>query len=186
MGVSRRSAHESVTTGSLVADIGISTVIRPHEDPVRVIESIRGLFPEWETDSKLESSEFPQTRREIVLEGGVDSLDKLLETARDQRILDTALDAMSIRLDGDYTEFAISRQASMVGKLSFVLDDRPLGGEIVVRIRMQGLSEWLERSTWHLGRDSVPRAIGDGLGMSEEGEPVEWFDKRGNPTMSDD
>jgi len=70
--------------------------------------------------------------------------------------------------------------------LSFVLDDRTLGGEIVVRIRMQGLSEWLERSTWHLGRDSVPRAIGDGLGMSEEGEPVEWFDKRGNPTMSDD
>jgi len=32
----------------------------------------------------------------------------------------------------------------------------------------------------------VSRAVGDGLSMSEQGEPVEWFDKLGNPTINDD
>ena len=169
-----------------MADIGISTVIRPHEDPSRVVESIRGLFPDWEPGAIPDVSEFPQTRSEFRLEGTSESLDTLLETARDQRILDTALDAMSMRIEGDFTEFTISRQASIVGKLSFVLEEGALGGKITVKIRMRGLADWLERSTWHAGRGSVPRSIGDGLGMSEEGEPMEWFDKRGNPTIGDD
>ena len=121
-----------------------------------------------------------------MLEGGCESLDSLLESARNQRILDTALDAMSMRLEDDSTIFSVSRQGAIAGKLSFVLEERTLGGEITVRIEMQGLADWLERLTWHSGRDSIPRVIGDGLGMSEQGDPVEWFDKRGNPTMGDD
>lgn len=133
-----------------------------------------------------ESSSFPQTRQDVLLEGGCESLDSLLESARNQRILDTALDAMSMRLEDDSTIFSVSRQGAIAGKLSFVLEERTLGGEITVRIEMQGLADWLERLTWHSGRDSIPRVIGDGLGMSEQGDPVEWFDKRGNPTMGDD
>ena len=169
-----------------MADIQLSTVIRPHEDPALVVESVRGLFPDWEPESVPESSSFPQTRQDILLEGGCESLDSLLESARNQRILDTALDAMSMRLEDDSTIFSVSRQGAIAGKLSFVLEERTLGGEITVRIEMQGLADWLERLTWHSGRDSIPRVIGDGLGMSEQGDPVEWFDKRGNPTMGDD
>ena len=169
-----------------MVDIQLSTVIRPHEDPARVVEAVRGLFPDWDPGIVPESSSFPQIRQDFLLDGGCESLDYLLELARDQRILDTALDAMSMGIEGDFTLFSVSRQAAMAGKLSFVLEERPLGGEIVVRIEMQGLVEWLERVTWHPGRDSVPRAIGDGLSMSKQGEPVEWFDKRGNPTIGDD
>ena len=169
-----------------MADIGISTVLYPHEDLTRVVESVRGLFPDWIPNALPETSAFPQRRSEVTLEGVSDSLETLLESARNQRILDTALDAMSMRLEGDSTEFSISRQASMAGKLSFVLEERTMGGEITVSIQMSELADWLERMTWHPGRDSVPRRIGDGLSMSEEGEPVEWFDKRGNRTLGDD
>ena len=169
-----------------MADIGISTVLYPHEDPARVVESVRGLFPDWMPNAEPENSAFPQRRLAVILEGASDSIETLLESARDQRILDTALDAMSMRLEGDYTEFSISRQASMAGKLSFVLEERALGGEITVSIQMAELADWLQRMTWHPGRDSIPRSIGDGLSMSEQGEPVEWFDKRGNRTLGED
>ena len=109
-----------------MADIEISTVLYPHEDPARVVESVRELFPDWMPNAEPENSAFPQRRLAVVLEGVSDSIETLLESARDQRILDTALDAMSMRLEGDYTEFSISRQASMAGKLSFVLEERTL------------------------------------------------------------
>ncbi len=169
-----------------MADIGVSTVIRAHEDFVKVVKSVQVMFPDWEPGATLGHSEFPQNRDEMILQGESESLDTLFDSARDQRILDTALDAMSLGLNGDFTEFSISRQASIVGKLSFVLERRNMGGEIVVRVHRDGLAEWLERSTWHPGRDSIPRSIGDGLSMSEQGEPTEWFDKKGNPTMNDD
>ena len=169
-----------------MAEIRLSTIIQPHEDAIRVIESVRNMFPEWVPDSLPESSTFPQSRQKIVLEGECETLDNLLDSARDQRILDTALDAMSTNMRGDSTNFSISRQAAMAGKLSFVLEERPLGGDIEVGIVMEGLAEWLEKVTWHPGRDSVPRFVGDGLSMSEQGDPTEWFDKRGNPTMNDD
>ena len=169
-----------------MAGIRLSTKIRPHEDPIRVVESVLRMFPEWVSDSVLEPNTFPQSRKNVVLEGECETLDNLLDSARDQRILDTALDAMSMNMRGDSTNFSISRQAAMAGKLSFVLEERPLGGEIEVGIVMEGLAEWLEKVTWHPGRDSVPRFVGDGLSMTEQGDPTEWFDKRGNPTMNDD
>tara|TARA_B100000029_G_scaffold200612_1_gene198937 strand:+ start:3099 stop:3608 length:510 start_codon:yes stop_codon:yes gene_type:complete len=169
-----------------MVDIQLSTIIRPHEDPARVVEAVRGLFPDWDPEVVPESSSFPKIQQDFMVEGRCESLDSLVELAREQRILDTALDAISMRLEGDFTVFSVSRQAAMAGKLSFVLEERSLGGEITVRIEMEGLAEWLERITWHPGRDSVPRAIGDGLSMSNRGEPVEWFDKRGNPTIGDD
>ena len=52
----------------------------------------------------------------------------LLTKLREQAILDTALDAMSINLEGDSTTFEILRQASLNGKIAFnMIDDKPLG-----------------------------------------------------------
>ena len=169
-----------------MAGIRLSTKIRPHEDPIRVVESVLRMFPEWVSDSVPEPNTFPLSRKNVVLEGECETLDTLLDSARNLRILDTALDAISMNMQGVSASFSISRQAAMAGKLSFVLEERPLGGKIEVGIEMDGLAEWLERVTWHPGRDSVPRAVGDGLSMSEQGEPVEWFDKLGNPTINDD
>ena len=34
-------------------DIEVSTVIRPHEDFVKVVESVQGMFPDWEPGQRL-------------------------------------------------------------------------------------------------------------------------------------
>jgi len=113
-------------------------------------------------------------------------LDTLLETARNQRILDTALDAMTMELEGDSTGFALSRQAALAGKVSFVIDERAIGGEMRIGLTGENLAVWLEEQTWHAGRNSIPRSVGDDLAMSDDGEPVEWFDRKGNRTSGED
>ena len=115
-----------------------------------------------------------------------ESLGTLLEAVRIQRVLDTALDVMSLELDGSSTGFSLSRQAALAGKVSFVVKDRAIGGEMRVGLTGDGLAGWLEQQTWHAGRDSVPRSVGDELAMASDGEPVEWFDRNGKRTIGDD
>ena len=50
----------------------------------------------------------------------------------------------------------------------------------------ENLAVWLEEQTWHAGRNSIPRSVGDDLAMSDDGETVEWFDRKGNRTSGDD
>ncbi len=121
-----------------------------------------------------------------MMTGSSESLDTLLEVVRNQRILDTALDAMSLELDRGSTGFSLSRQAALAGKVSFVVKDRANGGEMRVGLTGEGLAAWLEQQTWHAGRDSVPRSVGDELTMASDGEPVEWFDRNGKRTIGDD
>ena len=63
---------------------------------------------------------------------------------------------MSKRIDGDTTEFYLSRQASIKGKVAFpVGENNELGGVIIVRISGPNLVQWLEAATWHDGRDDT-------------------------------
>jgi predicted RNA binding protein with dsRBD fold (UPF0201 family) len=121
-----------------------------------------------------------------MMTGSSDSLDTLLKAIRNQRILDTALDAMTLELDGGSTGFSLSRQAALAGKASFVIGSRGMGGEMRIGLTREDLADWLEHQTWHAGRDSIPRSVGDGLSMDGAGEPVEWFDRRGRRTISED
>ena len=141
--------------------ISVSTVVQPHEEPQRVVDAVREMFPDWSPDRIPENSAFPNERVAGMMTGSSDSLDTLLKAIRNQRILDTALDAMTLELDGDSTGFSLSRQAALAGKASFVIEGRGSGGEMRIGLTGDNLADWLEQQTWHAGRDSIPRNVGD-------------------------
>jgi len=156
----------------------VSTVVRSHDDPDKVIDSVRSIFPEWSPKRALEKSDFPLRRDSEEISGNVDSLDNLLSILRDNRILDTALDAMAMQADEEGTVFSLSRQSASIGKVSFVLGGSPLGGTMEISLTGRDIVIWLEQATWHNGRDIVPREVGDELAMTEDGEASEWFGSR--------
>ena len=166
--------------------VSVSTVVQPYEDATKVVESVKAVFPDWVPDRIPENAAFPNSREGVLITGSTESLDTLLETARNQRILDTALDAMTMELEGNSTGFTLSRQAALAGKVSFVIDERAIGGEMRIGLTGENLAVWLEEQTWHAGRNSIPRSVGDDLAMSDDGEPVEWFDRKGNRTSGED
>ncbi len=165
--------------------VSVSTVVRPHEDPKKVTKSVQALFPDWSPEANPDGCCFPCTRGELELKGPATSLDTVLKIVREQRVLDTALDAMAMSLIGKSTVFSLSRQSALAGKVSFVLKDYPLGGTMEVMVEGRDLGSWLEQQTWHSGRGSIPRSTGDELAMTEEGDPSEWFDSKGRKTIGD-
>ena len=156
----------------------VSTVVRSHDDPNKVVDSVRSIFPEWSPKRTLEKSDFPLRRDSEEISGNVDSLDNLLAILRDNRVLDTALDAMAMQADEEGTVFRLSRQSASIGKVSFVLEGSPLGGTMEISLTGRDIVIWLEQATWHNGRDIVPRQVGDELAMTEDGEASEWFGSR--------
>ncbi len=170
---------------SMEVSITVATTVLPHENPNRVVDSVRALFPQWNCDEIPEVQDFPSKRDAVRLVGQAQTLNVIIEGATKQRILDTALDAMTLDLDGDSTTFSLSRQAALANKISFVVDERPIGGNIDVTLTGNDLSLWLEQETWHDGRHYVPRRVGDELSMNSDGNPREWFDKHGRKTMTD-
>ena len=159
-------------------EILVSTVVRSHDDPGKVIDSVRSIFPEWSPNNPPELSDFPIIRDSEEICGKVDSLDNLMSILRENRVLDTALDAMAMQADEEGTIFSLSRQSASIGKASFVLEDSPLGGTMEVSLTGRDIVLWLEQATWHNGRDIVPREVGDELAMTETGEAAEWFESR--------
>ena len=165
--------------------ITVSSIIRSHESPAKVTESIQKLFPEWNAEMSPEENPFPSTRSDFEISGAVDSMETFMSKLRESRVLDTAFDAMVMNLCGSNTFFSISRQSASVGKISFVVGGKTLGGTLEIHLEGGDLALWLEQQTWHSGRDSIPRTAGDDLTMDRDGEPKEWFDSRGQPTMRD-
>lgn len=162
----------------------VSSTVQTYEDAEKIVESINVFFPDWKTDKIPKFSIFPTKSKTTIISGRCKSLEYLLKQIRIQRILDTALDIMCLNLEADSTEFDISRQAALAGKVSFVLDKYVLGGKINISISGDDLDLWLEQQTWHEGRNQIPRYSGDEYSMRYDGEPTEWFDKRGRPTMN--
>ncbi len=165
--------------------ITVSTIIRSHEDPESVIESVRMIFPEWVPDLIPKREDFTTNRSQVKISGNANSLDEMLSIIRQNRVLDTALDAMAMKSESHGTSFSLSRQSASIGKISFILDSETLGGVIEVSLSGPQIELWLEQQTWHSGRDSVPRSIGDEMAMGEEGLPSEWFDSKGRRTMGE-
>ena len=80
-------------------------------------------------------------------------MDIFIQSVTSQRILDTAFDAMTMNINVNNTSFSISRQAAIKSKVSFVIDEKPLGGIIDIEIERENLEIWLEDETWHPGRE---------------------------------
>ena len=166
--------------------IRISSTVQPYEDAEKILQSIQIFFPDCEINELSEKDLFPTKNIEYIIHGTASNIDILLNQIRIQRILDTALDVMTLNSDNDSTYFYISRQAAISSKVSFVVDKSTLGGMIKIEISGEDIDIWLEQQTWHEGRNEFPRFSGDDLAMKKDGEPTEWYDKRGNPTINID
>jgi len=156
-------------------EISIETTLRGADSPAKVTESILKLFPEFPIPKNCPEPTLGQGSNSNWKAAQID-LAHFLKMLHQQRILDTALDAMSKKLHEGTTVFELSRQAALAGKISFPLPDEiPLGGVFTVTLTSDGLRDWLEAATWHSGRDSVPRKIGDDNTMAADGEAATWI-----------
>ena len=155
--------------------VRVSTLIRSHDDPDKVKQSVNSIFPDWEPSNYPERFSFPVTRSSEVISAEIQSIDGLLSILRENRVLDTALDAMAMKAHEGGTVFYLSRQSASIGKVSFVLEENALGGLIEVTLEGQDIEIWLEQQTWHTGRERIPREVGDEYAMDSDGEASEWF-----------
>lgn len=157
--------------------VSCSTTLSGADDPMKVFDSLQKLFPEI-TDDELEDRycSFPMSSEEVCWEFTNLDISTILEKISEERILDTALDAMSQSLHGDSTTFRLSRQAALANKISFCLtDEKPLGGSFSINIKGRDLATWLEDVTWHKGRQMIPRHIGDEHRMAKDGSSRSRF-----------
>ena len=153
----------------------VSTLIRSHDDPDKVKDSVTSIFPDWEPSNFPERSSFPVTRWSEVISAEIQSIDGLLSILRENRVLDTALDAKAMKTDEGGTVFYLSRQSASIAKVSIVLERNALGGLIEVTLEGEDIEIWLEQQTWHIGRERVPREVGDEYSMDSDGDAAEWF-----------
>ena len=155
--------------------ITIQTELRGADSPTKVREALLAIFPQFPSQEEVEIPTLGNAIHE-TWRGKQVSLETFLKLLHDQRILDTALDAMTVRFDGTSTTFQLLRQAAIVGKIAFPLsEEKPLGGVISITLEGEHLGDWLEAATWHKGRDIAPRSIKDDLAMDEEGDAVTWL-----------
>ncbi len=155
--------------------VKVETDLRGADSPSKVLAALNTLFPTIGVDSMPKEPSFG-SGIDVVWSFEDVSLAVFLNQLHEQRILDTALDAMSAGLNGTTTTFALSRLAAAAGKISFPIPgDEPLGGIVSLSIRGEGLEEWLQAATWHPGRSQVPRSINDDLAMEPDGEASTWL-----------
>ena len=152
----------------------LTTELVGADSPVKVLEALQALFPDA---NKPELDAEPTLGSPVNATWTFDdlSLGVFLNQLHEQRILDTALDAMSARLEKDTTTFRVSRQAAMGGKVAFPIPgDEPLGGVFAITVSGPGLGDWLQAATWHPGRAQVPRNIDDEHAMRQDGDATTW------------
>ena len=175
--------------------VTVSTSVSTHEDAHKCIEAVQRIFPDFQPEGEFNIEKFPIQRDSVQISQEGVAPDLFLQLLSEQRILDTALDAMSLNLnygtrghDSEFiTSFLISRQAALMQKVAFVLEsERTVGGVIEVTIHSEDLPSWLQESTWHPGRREIPRSVGDDVSMRPDGTVTEWFDKKGRATIQTD
>ena len=158
---------------------GFATVVRTTlsgaDSPQKVLEALQRIFPDAAVDELPNEPSFGQASNQAWSFEGL-SLATFLNQLHEQRILDTALDAMSLNMKDEMTTFHIARLAAVAGKIAFPIPgDRPLGGVFEISIVGKGLGDWLQAATWHAGRSQVPRHINDERSMDEDGESPTWI-----------
>jgi predicted RNA binding protein with dsRBD fold (UPF0201 family) len=153
-------------------EVSLKTELRPGDDAVNIAAAIHSLFPDASV-KEFSNQSFPSQQYNEI-ECSHLSFDIFLKQLRKQSILDTAMDAMGIHLEGNQTKFNISRLAAFAGKIAFTYEDEPLGGNFEIRLEGMGLSDWIEACTWHNGRQNVPRQLHDDAAMDQTGEASTW------------
>lgn len=106
--------------------VRVETPCRPTENRDRVRQALLQLFPD-----------LVFRRDDDVVEGTAETLDRLRELIRNQKIRDTARKQLLAGRRGDATRVRLSKQAASVGRVNFALGS-PLG-DIEVEIESDAL-----------------------------------------------
>ncbi|MEM2924144.1 MAG: RNA-binding domain-containing protein [Methanocellales archaeon] len=124
----------------------ISALVHPTESQEKVEAAIKKLFPNVEL--KLEGG-FGVAQRLIGSASDIESLRKMHELLRRQKILDTARSTFLKYKRGSAIEFELNKQVAYVGKINFVEEPVALGS-IHVKIEsdeIDRLIDWLAPAT---------------------------------------
>ena len=82
----------------------ISTEINGADSPLKIIQSISNIFPEIDVGSEqFKEPTFPTKSSEYKISFECSNVDEFIEKISKQRILDTAMDAMSHNLNDNHT-----------------------------------------------------------------------------------
>ena len=61
--------------------VRVSTLIRSHDDPEKVKDSVNSIFPDWEPSNYPERFSFPVTRSSEIISAEIHSIDGLLSVS---------------------------------------------------------------------------------------------------------
>ena len=125
--------------------VTVSTIVQTHEIGDKCVQAVQSIFPDFIVENVPSVESFPVQRSSVELSCDGLSPDHFLELLSEQRILDTALDAMALNLQDKSTSFLLSRQAALSGKVAFVLEtERTIGGVILVSLVSNDIVDWLQ------------------------------------------
>lgn len=118
----------------IVANVAITAPVNPTEDPQKVVQAIRQIFP----DAEIEQSD-------DQVHATTASLDTLLRKASEERVLDAARGALwRGRKKTNMTVFEVNKQAAYVGRVNFNEVSHPLG-DLEVTVEIDDLDALLDK-----------------------------------------
>lgn len=115
------------------ADVEIVTELHLTEDPAKVTEAVRRLFPDAEVEAG-----------DGYIRARTGDLTRVKELVEDQEIQDTARTQLRHGRTGDRLTVTLSKQAAYAGALNFAVGDSPLG-DLDVTVRAEDLDLVIER-----------------------------------------
>lgn len=117
-----------------MVEVTIQTPLHTTEDPEKVVQAVRQIFPEAEVH--IENGHIIATST---------SLDTLIRKAREERVLDAARGALwRGRQDDNTTRFEVNKQAAYVGRINFNEVTHPLG-DLQVTVKTSNLDALLDK-----------------------------------------
>ncbi len=124
-------------------EVSVYVCVRPTERVEKVVSAIENIFPGLIMDIRGDR---------IEAYDGPGSLQTFHRLMREQRILDTARSVMLDGSVGSTVQFRLSKQAALMGIISFPPDEEPLGSLHVQITGAKRLVDWLAPET----KDGVP------------------------------
>jgi predicted RNA binding protein with dsRBD fold (UPF0201 family) len=119
-------------------EVAICSAVRPTERVEKVVSAIENIFPGLIMDIRADR---------IEAYNGPESLKNLHKLLRVQRILDTARKVMLRGMAGSATSFRISKQAALMGVVSFPPEEEALGSLNVQISGGNAVIDWLAPET---------------------------------------
>lgn len=150
-------------------EVSVHSRVRPTEIVEKVVLAIENIFPGLSMDIQDDR---------IDSHGGIESLNTFHKLLREQRILDTSRSVMLHGRLGESIQFRINKQAALMGKINFPLEEEPLGS---IHVQITGddqVMEWLAPRTENgvpvqeIAATEEARCKNDGVISNSEEEDV--------------